>query len=285
MSTLFFQSFKCAIHDTEQWTDIPSGVKEHALALGYTKCTWNNHPFGNPLEHSSWSCLTSKEKKHANSLNCNEHSWDKYVNHFVDYAWDELMHDEIYCWEYLGYSKSSWESNGKQPASSKFFFDELSVLEQSGAECAGYTKKNNPIELTSWNILSNQQRKYATIFKCNEASWDKNVNHYFDYSWEELLLYDIGCWCDLGYSKLSWEGEIDPPVSEHKYFSELSSRELKGAKCAGYSAKTWDNDFVCMKETIPSPSSQPTTQPSTSEPTLTQNTGTPTFEITFNRDK
>lgn len=63
-----------------------------------------------------------------------------------------------------------------------------------------------------------------------DETWDCHINHYRDYFWEELELYNLSHYFEaLGWNQARWENE-DPPDSEDMDWFELSADETTAAK-------------------------------------------------------
>lgn len=72
---------------------------------------------------------------------------------------------------------------------------------------------------------------------------DCYLNHYGDYDWEELELYDIAIFYEaLGWSQLAWDSGSQSlyPDTEEKFWAELSAAEQEAAEELCYFASTWD---------------------------------------------
>ena len=127
-------------------------------------------------------------------------------------------------------------------------FSELTDEQKSIAtEGLNYTKETwnnlgtNPIEASEFFDLSDEQKKAAKQLGFIGATWDCDMNHYVDYSWEELEEYFLDAyWIALGWTKREWGIPGFAPKSEGKTWSELTSAEQDAAMEVCYFQESWD---------------------------------------------
>jgi len=134
------------------WDTVPTVEKEAAMNLGYDQCSWEYPPFQNLdyIEYYPWWNITDEEKSDAETLGCNELSWNKMISHYYSYYWQDFVADGIaHCLRKLGYNKRSWDEGTNPPVSETQSFDELSDNARRGAECLGYTQSTWD---TSWEV-------------------------------------------------------------------------------------------------------------------------------------
>jgi hypothetical protein len=92
-------------------------------------------------------------------------------------------------------------------------------------------------------IVGRSQQEAIQDLCLTELTWDCYMNHYSDYTWEELLEEEVqGFYQTLGWTKDNWESdnEEDYPASENKDWSELSDEEKTAADELCYFEETWD---------------------------------------------
>ena len=127
-------------------------------------------------------------------------------------------------------------------------FSELTDEQKSIAtEGLNYTKETwnnlgtNPIEASEFFDLSDEQKKAAKQLGFIGATWDCDMNHYVDYSWEELEEYFLDAyWIALGWTKRKWGIPGSASKSEGKNWSELTSAEQDAAMEVCYFQESWD---------------------------------------------
>ena len=114
-------------------------------------------------------------------------------------------------------------------------------------EGLNYTKETwnnlgtNPIEASEFFDLSDEQKKAAKQLGFIGATWDCDMNHYVDYSWEELEEYFLDAyWIALGWTKRKWGIPGFASKSEGKNWSELTSAEQDAAMEVCYFQESWD---------------------------------------------
>merc|ERR1712161_17101 len=71
------------------YTDLTGRQLGGAMALYYTKMTWNTLGT-NSIEESAWYYLTPQEQAASEQVGIGEEDWDCYQNHYGDYSWSEL---------------------------------------------------------------------------------------------------------------------------------------------------------------------------------------------------
>ena len=127
-------------------------------------------------------------------------------------------------------------------------FSELTDEQKSIAtEGLNYTKETwnnlgtNPIEASEFFDLSDEQKKAAKQLGFIGATWDCDMNHYVDYSWEELEEYFLDAyWIALGWTKRKWGIPGFASKSEGKNWSELTSAEQDAAMEVCYFQESLD---------------------------------------------
>ena len=130
-------------------------------------------------------------------------------------------------------------------------------------ERLGYTSLtwNNhglaPVEKKRWTSLTSTEREGADLLGFSPERWDCFVNHFEDYTWDELAAvgHDIchthECHRDksyiqqhyrqLGWSRDHWEHTAaTPPYTEARWWGQLTAAEQKAAKGLCFFEKNWD---------------------------------------------
>ena len=95
------------------------------------------------------------------------------------------------------------------------------------------------------SILENSETQAEMILSMGwtQSMYDCYVNHYADYDWEDMQEQAsdaIPYWEDLGWSKESWNGEVDyVPRTEIMEWDELSEQQQFAALQLCYFQETW----------------------------------------------
>ena len=79
------------------------------------------------------------------------------------------------------------------------------------------------------------------VIGMNEVTWDCYMNHYEDFSWEELEEEEVQEWYEvLGWTERAWESGIDEPTTEEEDWDELSDEQRLAAENICFFRETWD---------------------------------------------
>jgi len=153
----------------------------------------------------------------------------------------------------LASSLQSATAEGTFPFSKPLFrftpFHELSETYQSIAEeKLGYMEVtwNNhgiaPIEKKGWDQLTSNERDAASMLGFAEGTWDCFINHYEQYSWDDLALKGAQAhYRELGWTQAHWEHTItEVPYSEARWWDQLTDNEKKSANALCYFEDNWD---------------------------------------------
>lgn len=99
-----------------------------------------------------------------------------------------------------------------------------------------------PIEKKGWSALSSNERDAAVTLGFTEGTWDCFINHYEQYSWEDLEARGVQQhYRDLGWSEGHWTHEIEGvPYTEARWWDQLTSVEKQAANNLCYFEPNWD---------------------------------------------
>jgi hypothetical protein len=221
-----------------------------ALALGYTRSSWNNG-LSIPTESKDWNELNADEKEAANVLGYDQQKWDgnsisssssssnslspqddrpEVDNYYDDYDFEELPSAVKLAALDLGYTQSVWDGGGRIPADEKDW-DELSSMERAAATVLGYTKEK-------WDIATDDSRSCPARDEVNLIQ-AVSVN-YDDFEFDELPPLVKQAAIDLGFTKVIWDTDGDIPAYD-KDWDELNPQEKEAAQKLGYTRETWDD--------------------------------------------
>ena len=97
------------------------------------------------------------------------------------------------------------------------------------------------------NIVKESEKKNDTVAESmlgmgwTENSYDCYVNHYDDFSWNELTKETdtVPYWTALGWNETRWDGEMEYPDSEGKLWEELTAEEQQAAVALCYFDELW----------------------------------------------
>jgi len=129
----------------------------------------------------------------------------------------------------LDYGTATWDLPGTNGIES-YAFESLTSNLKDGVKTIGF-----PIET------------YVDYDGEYSDTWDCYVNHYFDYSWATLVLYEIAQYFEaLGWTEEQWSGiNTVVPLTENLYWEQLSDTEIEAADMVCYFQQIWD-----MEDTI-----------------------------------
>mmetsp|Transcript_36199 Transcript_36199/g.65188 ORF Transcript_36199/g.65188 Transcript_36199/m.65188 type:complete len:398 (+) Transcript_36199:75-1268(+) len=99
-----------------------------------------------------------------------------------------------------------------------------------------------PIEKKGWSSLSSNERDGANLLGFTEGTWNCFVNHFEDFSWDELA--EKGAqehYEGLGWTQAHWEHTAtDVPYTEARWWGQLTDNEKKAANGLCYFEHNWD---------------------------------------------
>lgn len=135
-----------------------------------------------------------------------------------------------------------------QPSKRYTPFQSLSGEDQATAQNSlGYTSITwnvpalAPVEQLGWWQLTDTQKSGAQALGFTENQWDCYINHYLTYTWDELSAAGLTTYLEtLGWSQESWEGSGESPVSESKWWGQLTAAEKDAARQLCYFQDNWN---------------------------------------------
>lgn len=134
-----------------EWKELGLHETEIAEALGYNRYSWNNLELLD-LEEKAFEDLSASEKAGALALGFDQNTWDCFMSHYYGYYWSELEDANVdQYFIALGWTKHSWDNDGKAPDSDDKSWKELTDEEQLAATKICYTEKAwDWVPLPSW---------------------------------------------------------------------------------------------------------------------------------------
>lgn len=92
------------------------------------------------------------------------------------------------------------------------------------------------VEKKRWSQLFSSEQKAAEELGLNEDLWDCFINHYEQYTWEELKGKEVQQhYADLGWTQDHWTGDADTIVyTESRWWGMLTDNEKKAANSLCY---------------------------------------------------
>lgn len=148
--------------------------------------------------------------------------------------YSSLSADEKNAATSLGYDKKSWNLPGTADFEYVSWWYNINMDYYDHDGDGNYYEPNPDFE--------NNAAILGFVGDEKEDVWDCWMNHYEDYTWDDLETYDIASsYKDLGWTKEVWNDETLPaPASEDKYYSELTYKEKTAAVTICYTQKIWD---------------------------------------------
>jgi len=178
-------------------------------------------------EQKKWSDLTDKERAAAKTICHTRGSWDEHIllwyidkcgsftrscnpERYVE--WSELSEDMIRNAKALGYNEVLWDNPTVQAT-------------------------DTSVESYKWTGLGDKQR-YAENLGFHRLSWDCYMNHYDDYTWNQLKFYGLDdSMIALGWSESCWEGGWCIVNTKWSY---LTDKERAAAEYICYTPASWE---------------------------------------------
>eukprot|EP00521_Asterionellopsis_glacialis_P009592 CAMPEP_0195284650 /NCGR_PEP_ID=MMETSP0707-20130614/2778_1 /TAXON_ID=33640 /ORGANISM="Asterionellopsis glacialis, Strain CCMP134" /LENGTH=1190 /DNA_ID=CAMNT_0040344029 /DNA_START=45 /DNA_END=3617 /DNA_ORIENTATION=- len=247
----------------KDWAELTAGQRTAAEKLCYFDETWqriNLADWDCPTKHFtgySWDGLNKAGVQiYFITLGWTEETWKggKGSTTIDDLHWDQLTTEEHTAAQQICYTKSMWESkftpNGAVYPEFRFRnYASLSPKLKEYAETLSYTKStwNNLgtaiVESLSYSDLSpDEQHAVIQLGFASEEDWDCYMNHYDDYTWEELEQEEVQTYFTmLGYDKDGWNGESHTPSAvEDLHWNELTAAQQTAAKKICYIEESWE---------------------------------------------
>eukprot|EP00578_Thalassiosira_sp_NH16_P020111 CAMPEP_0181083060 /NCGR_PEP_ID=MMETSP1071-20121207/3957_1 /TAXON_ID=35127 /ORGANISM="Thalassiosira sp., Strain NH16" /LENGTH=397 /DNA_ID=CAMNT_0023164695 /DNA_START=61 /DNA_END=1254 /DNA_ORIENTATION=- len=99
-----------------------------------------------------------------------------------------------------------------------------------------------PIEKKGWPALTSNERDAAVTLGFTQATWDCFINHYEQYSWEELEEKGVQeHYIKLGWTEAHWNHELESvPYTEGRWWDQLTDNEKQAANKICYFEPNWD---------------------------------------------
>lgn len=128
-------------------------------------------------------------------------------------------------------------------------FNQLDSTSQNIAiEKLGYTEKTwnnhglNSIERTRWTNLTSNERDAAAELGFTQPSWDCFINHYEQYTWDELNAAGVQTnYLNLGWTEDHWLMKTEStPTTESLWWDMLTDSEKSAANGICYFKDNWN---------------------------------------------
>lgn len=219
------------IQEFTKWELLYDSEKEAAEKLCYSPDIWDTRRvsqwesdwdlhFSDSLSCRSSICSTrtaaNEDKFCCDASTCDKDSITSPLPYFKFETWEEMdSHTKEYA-EELGYTNNTWNFPG-----------------------------THEIESLSFAYITNTENIKEMGF--TQHTWDCWVNHYVNYTWEELECYGLsGAVKSLGWEESTWqsENEDDWPVQEFTNWELLYENEQSAAKELCYFPELWDQERI-----------------------------------------
>lgn len=98
------------------------------------------------------------------------------------------------------------------------------------------------VEKKRWSSLTSNERDGANLLGFTEGTWDCFVNHYEDYSWEELVEKGVTEYYEgLGWTQDHWEhNAVGVPYTEARWWGQLTDMEKSAANGLCFFKDNWN---------------------------------------------
>lgn len=240
----------------------------HSLsAMNYNEDTWDCcvHHYDNFDYYELLSEGYSEVVDALQILGYDAVKWDS--GYEEDRDWSELTEFEQTAAEYLCYSEPLWngdplpwnvkratpakDANEACPEIDTKTWDELTKQQRFSAQILKYDRETwdsdegNSVTSLSWDSLSDRMRVAGEALGYREETWDCCVNHYEDYTFLEITLFNDEkfklSFNILGWSANAWESvtDRDDPDAEDKEWDELTPLQQAAARYQCYTPETW----------------------------------------------
>jgi hypothetical protein len=139
-----------------------------------------------------------------------------------------------------------------QPEFRYVAFDDIGAAKRYEADTGlGYTEDtwNLPgtadVEKLSFGSLTADNQAAAVALGFSEVVWDCYVNHYDDYSWDELATEGVQqYYITLGWTDDAWTTDSSTPASDEEFFGDLTSDQTAAAEELCYNELLWNGESL-----------------------------------------
>eukprot|EP00980_Cylindrotheca_fusiformis_P013740 scaffold3533_cov97-Cylindrotheca_fusiformis.AAC.4 len=244
------------------------GLSSVYKELGWNESSWDSDSEDDwPIqEFTEWALLYSSEKEAAKKVCFSPEIWDsKSVSHWES-TWDTYFSDSLCRSSICSTRTPENEENfccqpsacDKMSITSPLPYFRFQTWEEVDddirfhAGLLGYTK-------SSWNIPGTDEIEslsYAYILEnkgsidamgFTQHTWDCWMNHYSNYTWEELECYGLSdSFATLGWTSSSWQSENQDewPIQEFTNWELLYEEEKSAAGDLCYFSELWDQEIL-----------------------------------------
>eukprot|EP00573_Skeletonema_grethae_P001225 CAMPEP_0201685498 /NCGR_PEP_ID=MMETSP0578-20130828/235_1 /ASSEMBLY_ACC=CAM_ASM_000663 /TAXON_ID=267565 /ORGANISM="Skeletonema grethea, Strain CCMP 1804" /LENGTH=387 /DNA_ID=CAMNT_0048169401 /DNA_START=67 /DNA_END=1230 /DNA_ORIENTATION=- len=250
------------------WDYLTTDQQIGATQIGFTKESWDC--FIDHYSSAYWAELVANNKaSQYMRLGWSQESWEGEGTHPSTEGkwWDQLSDDEKRAANSLCYFKMNWDNVDMNPNDSYFPYnfpefryrpwDELSLSMQNTAiGMMNYTEDlwNNlgthVAEKNTFLNLDSKTREGAMELGFYTHNFDCFMNHYQAYYWSSFHADLLVAVETLGWTEDAWTNDMQsPPLSESKYWADLTPEEKAAATRMCYFEETWDtNVYPTLKD-------------------------------------
>lgn len=250
------------------WDYLTTDQQIGATQIGFTKESWDC--FVDHYSSAYWAELVANNKaSQYMRLGWSQESWEGEGKHPSTEGkwWDQLSDDEKRAANSLCYFKMNWDGVDMNPNDSYFPYnfpefryrpwDELSLSVQNTAiGMMNYTEETwndlgtHVAEKNTFLNLDSKTREGAMELGFYTHNWDCFLNHYQAYYWSSFHADLLVAVETLGWTEDAWTNDMQaPPISESKYWADLTPEEKAAATRMCYFEETWDtNVYPTLKD-------------------------------------
>jgi hypothetical protein len=243
--------------EEDSWEHLDEDDRELAEIVGFTDKTWDcqiNHYYD-----YEWKDLEEAGlDEYFETIGYDEDMWDEGEDAAInDNNWDEIEAEQQAALEAICWTQGLWDNYGTEPEGflyyGTFAWTYVEKYVRNAWEEIGFTKarkswaqqgRDEDIESKSWTSLSNSIRANAAIVGFTEDTWDCHINHYNDYSWEELATDNLTEYFEtIGYTTEIWEGEDTDLDVDDEDWEDISEEAQAALEEICWTEDLWDDYY------------------------------------------
>lgn len=150
--------------------------------------------------------------------------------------WDDMPAVVQAHWKMLGWTPSHWRGFGDSVPTSRLDFKDLTKEQQQSAAALGYTSE-------TWDAEEEEDVFTMDALDIHDQPW-LQIGPMKRATWRQLMAEQQRHWQVLGWTQIVWDadGNLPPPPSSYKEWSDLTAAERLAAEALGYDLHGWNND-------------------------------------------
>jgi hypothetical protein len=243
--------------ELSSWTELAADTREALDQLGFTPFQWDCYM--NHFQAQTWAEIVDRGLDDAAEiLGYTEELWTNDGLTATDaLTWDNLTDGQGWAAASFCYFSDSWDEIAipnmlNLPTPYPYFryrvWVNLSPTERDFAIAVGWTEEtwNSPfqsdIESIAFADLGDGERAALLAMGFSEESYDCYVDHYYGYTWEELVQFEIAPYFEeFGWTESLYDADSQPVAWAAGVWSALNDVEKNAADQLCWFQEIWES--------------------------------------------